>query len=112
MIVKYYLNLNSDKNLFCQILDENIKESINVKYNVDPKIWNYNNQKISGNDLHFFTLKNFESYLFNRYYDLQKLGKENILKSLKAEALCLLKDSGIVDISPRMFLISTQINSV
>ncbi|MCA6067739.1 hypothetical protein JI747_011155 [Chryseobacterium sp. RG1] len=103
MIVKYYLNLDSDKNLFCQIIDENIKESINMKYYVDPKKWNYNNQKINGNDFHFFTLKNFESYLFNRYYDLQKLGKERILESLKLEALCLLKDSGIDDISKNVF---------
>ncbi|PJJ67343.1 hypothetical protein [Chryseobacterium geocarposphaerae] len=103
MTIKYYLNLDNNENLYCQLVDEEMKVSFNMQYRVDPSIWNCKDQKISDSDIHFFTLKNFEAYLFKRYYDLIKLGREGILEALKEESLDLLKDSGIDSISRNIF---------
>ncbi|WP_307221347.1 hypothetical protein [Chryseobacterium lathyri] len=103
MVVTYNLNLDSDENFYCQISDENLEVSFDMKYKVDPKIWNYNGKKVSNSDPYFFTLKNFKEYLFSRYHDLRKLGKEEILSILKEESLQLLKNSGVEGVSKNIF---------
>ncbi|MBL3547267.1 hypothetical protein [Chryseobacterium sp. KMC2] len=103
MIIKYYLNSESNKNLYCQLSDENIKVTFDMKYNIDPQSWDYSSEKLCNSDPHFFTLKNFKIHLFSRSVELQKSGKDSVVEVLKEEALHLFHDSGINGISKNVF---------
>lgn len=103
MIIKYYLNLENNENLYCQLIDEDIKVSFNMKYSIDPQFWDYSSDKLCNSDPHFFTLKILKIHLFSRSVELQKSRKNSVLKVLKEEALHLLHDSGIDGISRNIF---------
>ncbi|MDF2931560.1 MAG: hypothetical protein K0R36_891 [Chryseobacterium sp.] len=102
MDIKYYLN-GSDKNLYCQINDENAKTNFSIGYEVDPKLWDSMKGEVHSTDSYFYTLKDFKSYLSQKYIELKIEREGEVLNILKEEALDLLKNSGLEGVSRKIF---------
>lgn len=80
MNINYYLSPTNDGNLFCQISDQDTKIYFSMMYEIDPKLWNQEKEKLADNDPNISVLLDFKEYLTVRYSELIKYReKENVL---------------------------------
>lgn len=103
MKIAYYLNEGRKKNLYCRISDGTERVTFSLEHTINPKEWNAKKEKAKDDDVCHFTLLDFKKHLTNRYHGLKAEGKENVLTTLKNEAVKFLDGSGIEGIARKMF---------
>lgn len=103
MKISYYLNGERKKNLYCRISDGAEKVTFSMGYTVSSDEWNSKKEEINNDDPHCFSLVRFKDYLTQRYHELKKEGKTEVLTRLKNEALSMTDDLGIEGIDRKLF---------
>jgi hypothetical protein len=103
MKVDYYLEEEMKENLYCRISDDTEQVTFSMGYAVKPENWDSDDEELDLDDVHWGTLRQFKKFLVEKYEELKKEGKDELLVLLKKEAQILIKESGIMGIATNLF---------